>query len=334
MERQLEERLSALRAVVTAGDQAINPVEEQFVQSGTSDSLEDSSTALTAHGEALIWACQLCNHIEGQLAVTPEKERPRWRVIIEAVQDIAPYTAARNAQVRKLWGRCQREYVLAARRKRPKPKACVFARLPDGRFDLQFGEEAETLRGYKGLQVIAFLLRQRGKAATALEVSRATEGREKPRCLELEEIDGDRENYGYSRDDKRPLEPLDAEGIRSLEARESELKEWAEQAESKGQGEKARQYAAELLSIQAEIKKQRGLRKQAKRGRSAQNSPDERARKRIWAAVRDAYARLDGAGLAEMRRHFEDQKRIVIERERCVYVPDPEVSWQFDRRDS
>jgi hypothetical protein len=241
----------------------------------------------------------------------------------------------------------------------PTRSATVFARLKDGRYRLRFAGAEDTLPGYKGLQVIEYLLKQPGKEAHVLKLNEylngdgrgnshrrrrklgSVGGEEHPLDEHAEEEEVGADELGPCDPDRttRPQIQMDANSVldaaddadlQRAQAQLAERQEWLREAEELGDSHRAAELEKEVRALQKWLAEQRELRRMKAKHWTSSSGGEERVRKKLHQCVVGSYDKLTAAGFGDLRQHLEASMHYA--NRHWKYAPDPTalpVDWCF-----
>jgi hypothetical protein len=194
-----------------------------------------------------------------------------------------------------------------------------FAKLPDGRYQIQFDDEGDTLPRREGLRFIEYLLKQAGKSAGVIAINKALYGMAAAKVgvdwgataapqgkrLGARPERGDKEQITMARDAL-------AESERFLnEAKEKKNKALIERYE--GQCESWKEALAVLEAPQEATEAE---------------AASEKVRKKLANNFNNTLKTMKNAGLIKTAEHFK--AAIQYDEYRWTYLPDPRIAWAFE----
>lgn len=195
----------------------------------------------------------------------------------------------------------------------------VFARLADGRYRIEYAGQQDTLPGYKGLDLIRYLLRHPNKTHELMAINRDlysdVVGPGQVENCGNSKLSGLPE--GYTLAEYRRNEPLDGEAVRTINKEIARLTEQLKEIIANGDTEQAGE-------IQRKIKKYNDYLNE----RQSKLSPEqEKIRKKLHKNLKEAYSRLVAAGLTKLVKHLKEHVSYTNGTYH-YYVPNP--SWSFE----
>jgi hypothetical protein len=197
----------------------------------------------------------------------------------------------------------------------------VFARLPDGRYRIEYAGRQDTVPGYKGLDLIRYLLRQPNKRHGLLAINRDLYADEvPPGKMEWNDEDGDRPGLpqGNTVAERPQAESLDAASMRKIEEEIARLNEQIQTLRANGDGEQ------QIPEIEKQIQTAIDY---LNKHRSKLSPELEKVRKRLHKNLKNAYRHIEAAGLIELAKHLKEH----INYDNGAYLyHSPTSDWSFE----
>jgi hypothetical protein len=199
----------------------------------------------------------------------------------------------------------------------PTKRACVFARLLNGRCHIRYAGKEDRL-GSKGLDLIYYLLRQPNKKHELLAINRDLEADEvKTGTIETEDDEpGAGLASGYTLAEHEESEPLSEDLRRKIKMEIARLRDQAQIARENGDEEQARNLEKQIETAHKYLEQH-----------DPKLSPEqEKIRKRLNKRLKDAYDQLEAAGLTELVNHLRNH----ITYKGGTYLYSEPVEWSYD----